>query len=555
MDPLWLSLIAIIVVILSVLFLRLHPFLALSLGALVVAVFTPETQLFRNGLNSDSKRVTSFSTNQSQVVVSAGRAISGMNWVYRQSPETGLFESVGKANVAHDGDTTTAVADGELKIRTGDRLLHESNLPSIQTAARQSAGQRLATGFGETCRKIGILIAMASVIGMCLLKSGAASRIVDSTRAMVGEKNTPIAFSLSGFVVGIPVFFDTVFYLLMPLAKAMRLKTGKNYLLYVMSIVVGATMAHSLVPPTPGPLYVASEMDVSVGMMIMGGLVVGLIAVCSGYLYVLFANWYWEIPLRDDSGLNVSDAVAAEQTAPDLDTAPSLFVSLLPIVLPVLLLAGYTLLDARAGTLATAIPDWLSSTIRFAGDKNVALIISAVIALLMLASTQKRRGEKNWLGDVQGALSSGGLIILITAAGGAFGHVLRQCGVAEAIQQRFPSTENGPTLLLLAFGITAVVRFAQGSATVAMITSVGIVGPLAADLSLGYHPLYLALAIGCGSKPLPWMNDSGFWIVGKMSGMTEGETLKTFSVTLTIMGLVGFLVTLVGAKWLPLVGS
>ena len=107
--------------------------------------------------------------------------------------------------------------------------------------------------------------------------------------------------------------------------------------------------------------------------------------------------------------------------------------------------------------------------------------------------------------------------------------------------------------MLLAFALTAVVRFAQGSATVAMITSVSIVAPLAAELSLSYHPVYLALAIGCGSKPLPWMNDSGFWIVGRMSGMTESETLKTFSATLTIMGVVGFLVTLAGAKWLPLV--
>ena len=126
---------------------------------------------------------------------------------------------------------------------------------------------------------------------------------------------------------------------------------------------------------------------------------------------------------------------------------------------------------------------------------------------------------------------------------------------AEAIQQRFPSTQDGMVLLGLAFVVTSIVRFAQGSATVAMITGVSIVAPIAAEIALPYHPVYLALAIGCGSKPLPWMNDSGFWIVGRMSGMTESETLKTFSVTLTIMGIVGFLVTLAGAAWLPLVGS
>jgi len=153
---------------------------------------------------------------------------------------------------------------------------------------------------------------------------------------------------------------------------------------------------------------------------------------------------------------------------------------------------------------------------------------------------------------VQDALASGGVIILITAAGGAFGHVLRQTNVAVAIQERFPITEGGVALLVMAFVVTALVRVAQGSATVSMITGVSIVAPLAANMELPYHMLYLALAVGCGSKPLPWMNDSGFWITSKMSGMTEAETLKTFTVVLTIMGFVCMAATLAGAVWLPL---
>jgi GntP family gluconate:H+ symporter len=368
----------------------------------------------------------------------------------------------------------------------------------------------------------------------------------------VGEQRTPVAFAISGFVVGIPVFFDTVFYLLMPLAKAMRVKTGGNYLLYVLSIVVGASMAHSLVPPTPGPLLVASELEgVDVGDMIVGGLIVGLISVASGFLYALWANRMWEIPLRENT-----DATDEQQQDATLSEAssPPLFVALLPILLPVVLLAGKTFSD----TFESSLPAWLSSLkpfIDFVGDKNIALVIVAVIALTMLAWQRKGTGVKNWFAGTQQALSSGGVIILITAAGGAFGHVLRQCGVAEAIQDRFPSTQDGMVLLVMAFVVTAVVRFAQGSATVAMITGVSIVAPIASSLTLGYHPVYLALAIGCGSKPFPWMNDSGFWIVGRMSGMTESETLKTHSVALTIMGVVGFLVTLAGAKWLPLVSG
>ena len=147
----------------------------------------------------------------------------------------------------------------------------------------QSVGSRIATAFGNTAAKIGILIAMASIIGTCLLRSGAADRIVRGALKLFGEKRAPIAFLSSGFTLGIPVFFDTVFYLLVPLSKAMTLRTGKNYLFYITTIVAGAAMAHSLVPPTPGPLFVAAEMGVDIGVMILGGLAVGLFTIITGY--------------------------------------------------------------------------------------------------------------------------------------------------------------------------------------------------------------------------------------------------------------------------------
>ncbi len=556
MDPLWLSLAAIVVVIVGVLVAKLHPFLALITGALIVAVFTPSSQLLQNSLKTQATHLES-----NDVASLENLPFTGRYLVYRLSDNA--WENTGEFDYRGSVTDQQHVAE---TLRAGDYLLHESHKGAVGKLVKQNAGQRVAFGFGDTCRKIGILIAMASVIGMCLLESGAAQRIVDFTRNLVGEKRTPLAFAISGFVVGIPVFFDTVFYLLMPLAKAMRLKTGGNYLLYVMSIVVGATMAHSLVPPTPGPLLVASEIEgVTVGNMIIGGLLVGMITVASGFLFAVIANRIWEIPLRDEDGQEIDEAaIAASNESPDQASVdngggPHIGVALLPIVLPVVLLAGKTFTDSVVSAYsasAEAAPSWLLTVkpfLDFFGDKNIALICAASIALLMLARQRARRGKGAWFQGVQQALASGGVIILITSAGGAFGHALRQCGIAEAIQNRFPVTESSLTLLLLAFALTAVVRFAQGSATVAMITSVSIVAPLAAELSLSYHPVYLALAIGCGSKPLPWMNDSGFWIVGRMSGMTESETLKTFSATLTIMGVVGFLVTLAGAKWLPLV--
>jgi len=549
MDPLWLSLIAIVVVIVGVLVCRLHPFLALIFGALLVAIFTPEAQLRNDAVKSEAIHVK-----QAGISSVAGALTAGDYFLFRANDSTYQLEEKGRVTIERSDDQVTQTRGED--VGDGDYLLHESLKAVVDKAAKVGAGPRVATGFGVTCRKIGILIAMASVIGLCLLESGAAQRIVDFTRDLVGEKRTPLAFAISGFVVGIPVFFDTVFYLLMPLAKAMRLKTGGNYLLYVMSIVVGATMAHSLVPPTPGPLLVASEIEgVTVGNMIIGGLLVGMVTVTSGFLFSLLANRMWEIPLRDEEG-EVVDQSGGTTNDEGLRSPPSVFFSLLPILLPVLFLAGRTFADSVLKSMGSDAPGWLVAaqpTINFLGDKNIALVIAAIIALAILARSRARVGNGKWFEGTQKALASGGVIILITAAGGAFGHVLRQCGIAEAIQARFPSTQSGLTLLVVAFVLTAVVRFAQGSATVAMITSVSIVAPLAAELTLGYHPVYLALAIGCGSKPLPWMNDSGFWIVGRMSGMTENETLKTFSATLTIMGIVGFLVTLAGAKWLPLV--
>ncbi|MHC4510628.1 MAG: GntP family permease, partial [Planctomycetota bacterium] len=154
--------------------------------------------------------------------------------------------------------------------------------------------------------KIGILIAMASIIGKCLLESGAAERIIRTALKWFGESRAPLAFLSSGFLLAIPVFFDTVFYLMIPLAKAMGMRTRRNYGLYIMAIVAGGTMAHSLVPPTPGPLFVAGELSVSLGLMILGGIFIGLFTISSGYVYALWANRRWPIPLRDSADISTA---------------------------------------------------------------------------------------------------------------------------------------------------------------------------------------------------------------------------------------------------------
>jgi GntP family gluconate:H+ symporter len=501
-----------------------------------------------NEVRSRSAKVLSISDGNT-VLLKPARGTSfaeGPYHVFRS--DEGRLETVTQVRVQSVDELESGlriVTDRSDSIEAGDRFVDLRDLRAATKVSKQTVGARIAQGFGATCAKIGILIAMAAIIGKCLLDSGAAECIVFSMRNALGDRKTPLAFAASGFIVGIPVFFDTVFYLLLPLARAMWMRTRENYLLYVLSIVVGATMAHSLVPPTPGPLFVAGELDVNLGLMIIAGSVVGSICVSFGYLYAVWANRRWVIPLRD--------LAAGEEDATPADRRrPHLLLSLTPIVLPVVLLSAKTLLDMALANyqlpegVTTALP-----VVNFLGDKNIALATAAIIALIMLVRFPAP--DTNVAQSVQSALLSAGSIILITAAGGAFGQVLRQTGIAPSIEYRFPLAEGGVALLLVAFAITSIVRIAQGSATVAMITSVGIVAPLVANVELAFNSVYVALAIGCGSKPIPWMNDSGFWVVTRMSGMTESEALRTLSVALTIMGFVGLLITLIGAQLLPLV--
>lgn len=214
-----------------------------------------------------------------------------------------------------------------------------------------------------------------------------------------------------------------------------------------------------------------------------------------------------------------------------------------------MLISGYTILQQRPfGLTLSSEAQRVAATL---GDKNVALVLSALVALVILV-WQQRTTRQELAHAVGAALSSAGVIILITAAGGAFGAVLRQTGVASLISQ-LPRT-SPVVICTLAFLITTAIRTAQGSATVAMITAVGILSGLARDGNLGFHPVYLALAIGCGSKPLSWMNDSGFWVITRMSGMTEAEGLKFITPMTACMGLVGLAVVLAGVTLFPMAG-
>lgn len=471
MNPVILLAIGLAVVLGGILWLKLHPVIALLLGALIVGALTPAALL------------------------------------HQYATSIGLSEE----------ETITFI----------DRSL----------------GERVAIGFGRTCEKIGLLIMLASVIGKGLLNSGAAERIVRSMLSVFGQKKAPWAFMLSSFALGIPIFFDTIFYLMIPLARAMGVRLQKSYPLFVMAIVAGGTIAHSLVPPTPGPLFAAGAFGVSIGLMIIVGLIIGLVCSTAGLAYAFWLNNRQNITVRTTADTTVE----ALQIWLDKDTSqlPSFLMSNIPIVLPVVLIAG----DAIISVMSFPAPESVKIFFAFVGDPNIALFIAMLFALFLLAR-QYQFKLKDLKKPVEESISSAGTIILITATGGAFGQILQQTSIGLWIAEHSPDYQYG--ILPLAFLITAVIRTAQGSATVAMITAVGMLTVFNAEGVLDFHPVYLAIVIGCGSKLFPWMNDSGFWIICKMSGFTERETFRNFSYLLTIMGVVGLAATIVMAKLFPL---
>ncbi len=498
---------------------------------------------------------------------------------------------------------------------------------------------RVASAFGATAGGIGIVIALAAVIGKCLMDSGAADRVVQAFVKGMGEKRSSIALSGSGFVLSIPVFFDTVFYLLVPLARSLYRSTKKNYLKYVLAISAGAAVTHTLVPPTPGPLLMAQQLGVDLGTMIGVGALVGIPAAIVGLLFAGWLDKRMPIEMRPLPGEEESETVEISDRK-----LPGLFVSLLPILLPVVLIGMNTALETKANgeraaqitegdikdaaalkaaiavateaplfalkeadvhesdDLAAAINEALIDRQAFAtgknlgrsnlalvenanrsaleavlpeavlarhvwntparkaadvsklyGNANLALLLSAVIAILLYVRSCKP--SKTQFSDMlEHALMSGGLIILITAAGGAFGAMLAAAGIGEAIQAKFASAgaSMGISLLCLAFFISLVMKIAQGSTTVAVITASGMISAMLVGVDLSFHSVYLATAIGGGGLVGSWMNDSGFWIFSKMSGLTEAEALKSWTPLLAVLGVTAFLMSVLLSFVLPL---
>jgi len=402
---------------------------------------------------------------------------------------------------------------------------------------------RVATAFGSTAGSIGIVIALAVVIGKCMCDSGAADRIVTAFLALLGEKRSAWALMASGYVLSIPVFFDTVFYLLVPLARSMRRRTGRHFLKYGMAIVAGGVITHSLVPPTPGPLVMAEQLGIDIGIMILIG---ALVALPTTFVGMAFASWIdrkLQIDLRPLAGEAEEPCRVTDQQL------PGLFVSVLPIALPVLLVSMNTMVSMATKSAATDSALARTANITAVlGNVNLAMLLSAAVAMTVL-KTRRRLTNTQLARIVEVALMSGGMIILITAAGGAFGAMLKTAQIGPAIETLFQSDAGQPTsgIMLLVLGalIAVIIKVSQGSGTVAMITASAMIAAMVPSMDdLGFHPALLATAIGGGSMIGSWMNDSGFWVFAKMTGLTEAEGLKTWTPMLAITGFAAVVVSL-----------
>lgn len=438
-----------------------------------------------------------------------------------------------------------------LKTRVEKRLRERSRKPGEDAVL---ALEMTTREFGSTAASIGLVIVLAAIIGQCLMESGAADKITRRLLALLGEKRAPLALMSSGYFLSVPVFFDTVFFLLVPLARALHLRTKKNFLLYVLAISTGGVITHSLVPPTPGPLIMVDNLagqGLTLGAAIGLGFLLGLAPAMVGLGFSYWLNA--RMPIQPRNALGVDDQQLQEVLDRSESQLPGFLASIFPVVLPVVLISGNTILETLLGQGDIRLPASIMGLSAFLGNKNMALLLGAVIAAAVLIRHQGLSLSR-FRDKIEPAILSAGVIILITSAGGAFGKMLSRGGISDALEgwmgQGVSATSG---YLLLAWGLAATMKIAQGSGTVAMITASGMMAAILGNQpALACHPVYLFAAIGFGGLPISWMNDSGFWVVGRMSGFSERETLKTWTPLLALIGVAGLIEVLILSVILPL---
>lgn len=382
-------------------------------------------------------------------------------------------------------------------------------------------------GFGGTIGYIGIVIVSGTIIGVFLEKSGGAQSLAESTLEVTGEKNVPLAMGLVGYVVSLPVFCDSGFVLLAPLNRALSKRAGISIASGAVALGLGLYATHTMVPPTPGPITAAGILEADLGRVIMLGLVASLFAL---FISWLFATRVASKMTLESDGEDSGAHQAQAPTSTAIEARPSTGLSVLPILLPILLIVAQSIAKypSRPFGEGPAV-DWLV----FFGQPVVALLIGAFLSFALPRRGEGSESTRGWVGEAVGAAAS---IIVITSSGGAFGKVLQNSGIADVIGDSLQGASYG---IWLPFLIAAGIKSAQGSSTVAIITSAGIVAPMVGALGLDSEMAraLTVISIGAGAMVVSHANDSYFWVVSQFSGMNMREGFRLHTLDTLIEGL------------------
>jgi gluconate transporter len=395
----------------------------------------------------------------------------------------------------------------------------------------QIAGE-IQKQMGNTLGYIAVVIGLGAMFGEMLSRSGGASRIAEHLLSTFGERGAPRALALTGLIVAIPVFFDVALILLIPLVYSLARRSGRSLLYYAIPLLAGVAVAHSFIPPTPGPVAVAGLLGADLGWVIALGLAAGVPSTIVGGLW-FGRHVAGRIHLQVPETANVE---TTEESKPPRGE-PSFGVALALVGLPLFLI-----LLGTASAVVLPAEHAARPLLAFLGHPFTALVLATLLAFWALGT---RLGfSATEVRDMAGkGLEPVGMIILVTGAGGVFGKVLVATGVGNAVAEWM--SESRLPLVLLAFLIATAVRVAQGSATVSMVTAAALVAPIveSGDLSPP-RVAAVVIAIACGATVLSHVNDSGFWLVSRYLGMTEKQTLGVWTVMETLVGLTGLGVVL-----------
>lgn len=384
-------------------------------------------------------------------------------------------------------------------------------------------------GIGNTLKGIALLVGLGSMFGAILEVSGGAQTLAVSMVKWFGDKKAAWALGITGLVISMPVFFDAGLIILIPLAFSLAKRTKRSSLFYAIPLLAGLAVGHAFIPPTPGPVLVATMLGVDLGWVIMVGIFCGIFAmIVAGPIWGSICGNKYYVPVPEH---------VANQEDFDESKLPNFWTIVGIILIPLVLI----ILDSVAGVVPAMAP--LAPILGFLGEPFVALLIATIVAMLVLGV--KHGYKMDELEKIMTkSLEPTGLILLVTACGGVLRYMLQYSGLGDVIGNAVASA-NLP-IVVIAFIVAALVRICVGSATVAMTMAAGIIAamPGIAELS----PLYLACttaAVAGGATVCSHFNDSGFWLVKSLVGMDEKTTLKTWTIMETLVGGTGFVVALI----------